>query len=98
MAEVATLHIRNVPDEVVAVLKGRADGTGRSLNSEVVETLSDATRRERVDEILASIDKIRSRIKKLPAPEQLDEEIRRARDERADHLWRVATRPRDPDR
>jgi plasmid stability protein len=94
---VATLHIRNVPDEVVKVLKRRAEQSGRSLNNEVVETLGDATRRERVDEILANVDRIRARIKNPPTPEEIVEGLRQSREERAEHLWRVATRPRDPE-
>jgi len=91
----ATLNIRNVPDEVVKALKTRAALKGDSLNSEVVRTLTEAAQRRSVDEILASIDEIQARLPERPPWEQFMEELRRERDERAEHLWRVATRPRD---
>jgi len=94
---VATLHIRNVPEEVVATLKKRADRGGRSLNAEVVETLSEAARRSRVDEILANIDRIKARIKNPPTGEQIDRWIHDAREERTERLLRAALRPRDHD-
>ena len=91
----ATLHIRNVPEEVVEVLKGRANRSKHSLNTEVVETLTEAARRSRVDEILENIDRIQARLKHPPTGEQIAEGLRRDREERAEHLWQVATRPRD---
>jgi plasmid stability protein len=91
----ATLHIRQVPAEVVDVLKARAERAGRSLNSEVVETLSDAARRSKVDEILANIDRIRAGITNPPSGEQIDRWIREGREQRSEQVWRAATRRRD---
>lgn len=91
----ATLHIRNVPDEVVEVLKGRANRGERSLNTEVVETLTAAARRSRVDEILESVDRIQAGIRQPPTGEQVVADLRRGRDERTEHVWRAATRPPD---
>ena len=78
----ATLHIRNVPDEVYESLKKRAKREGRSLNQEALAVLEETARRERYDEAVGRI-----RAGQLwkewpadaPAPEEL---IRRDRDER----------------
>lgn len=89
----ATLNIRNVPEEVVAVLKARAAGRGDSLNGEVVRTLTEAAGRRSVDEILAGIDAIRAR---LPVPRPWDEfmdALDREDEERVEHVWREARRP-----
>ena len=89
----ATLNIRNVPEEVVTVLKARAARRGDSLNGEVVRTLSEAAGRRSVDELLAGIDAIRSA---LPEPKPWDEfmeALNREDEERADHVWREARRP-----
>jgi plasmid stability protein len=93
---VATLNIRNVPDEVVATLKARAARKGDSLNGEVVRTLTEAAGRRSVDEILANIARIRAGSNYKP-PSSWDDFIdglRRDRDERAEHILREATRPR----
>jgi plasmid stability protein len=37
----ATLHVRNVPDELYARLRARADANGRSIGAEVVQLLDD---------------------------------------------------------
>ncbi len=92
----ATLNIRNVPEEVVATLKARAKRNGRSLNAEVVRTLTEQAERRSVDEILDEIDQIRARIKNPPNGEQIDAWIRESREERGRHLLEVALRPRDP--
>jgi plasmid stability protein len=93
----ATLNIRNVPEDVVATLKARAKRNGRSLNTEVVRTLSEAAERRSVDEILDEIDQIRATIKNPPTGEQIDTWIRESREERGKHLLDVALRPRDSD-
>jgi plasmid stability protein len=91
---VATLNIRNVPDQVVEVLKARAARNGDSLNGEVVRTLTEAARRRTVDEILERIDEIQAG---LPEPRpwgEFMEDFRRERDERAAHTRHEATRRR----
>jgi plasmid stability protein len=93
MLGMATLNIRNVPAEVVETLKARAARKGDSLNTEVVRALEEAAGRRTVDEILESIDAIR---RDHPAPpwDEFIEDVRRERDERVEHIWREATRPR----
>lgn len=89
----ATLNIRNVPDDVVETLKQRAKRKGTSLNSEIVETLSSAASRRSIDEVLASIDRLQEQ---FPHPidfDQLMEQMRRDREERDERIWRAATRP-----
>ena len=93
----ATLNIRNVPEEVVATLKARAARNGGSLNGEVVRALTEAARKRSVDEILENIDRIQARIKNPPTGEQIDRWIHEAREERTEQLLRAALRPRDPD-
>jgi plasmid stability protein len=93
MAGVATLNIRNVPAEVVETLKARAARKGDSLNTEVVRALEQAAGRRTVDEILERIDAIR---RDHPAPpcDEFMEAVHREEDERAEHIWREAMRPR----
>ena len=55
LPDVATLHIRNVPAEVVDVLKRRAAQSGHSLNTEVVQTLEEAAQRRSLEEIFESV-------------------------------------------
>ena len=90
----ATLNIRNVPEEVVARLKARAKRNGDSLNSEIVRTLTQAAEQRTVDEILASVDEIRRGLPEPPPWEEFMDALHREEDERADHIWREATRPR----
>lgn len=90
----ATLNIRNVPEEVVKVLKARAVRNGDSLNGEVVRTLTNAAERRTVDEILARIDEIQAGLLEPPPWEEFMARIRRERDERTAHTLQEATRPR----
>ena len=89
----ATLNIRNVPEDVVVALKRRAELKGVSLNSEVVEALSGAARHRSVDEVLASIDRIQDQFKVRVDFDELIERMRHDRDERDERTWRAATRP-----
>jgi plasmid stability protein len=43
----ATLHVRNVPDKLYAMLKARAQADGRSLSAEVLMILERALQRPR---------------------------------------------------
>jgi plasmid stability protein len=90
---VATLNIRNVPDDVVKVLKARAARKGDSLNGEVVRTLTEAAGRRTVDEILATIDEIQAGLPEPPPWEEFMARMRREREERDERIWRAATRP-----
>lgn len=94
MSRVATLNIRNVPEEVVTTLKARAARNGGSLNGEVVRTLTEAAERRTVDEILESIARLNAGIERRGGGEDIVEWLRRDREERAEHLVQEATRPR----
>ena len=96
MRNMATLNIRNVPDEVVATLKARAARNGDSLNGEVVRTLSEAAEKRSVDDILENIARINAGRKRSPDSEWDDfiDGLRQDREERAEHIHREATRPR----
>jgi plasmid stability protein len=89
MTSVPTLNIRNVPENVVATLKRRAKESGRSLNAEVVQVLTDsAQRQEQAADLLRELDELRAEWllpEDAPRPEDL---IREARDERAHEIDR----------
>jgi len=92
MHRVATLHIRNVPDEVVESLKRQARLAGRSLNAEVVRVLSEAPPlpKRSIDEVIESVRRRAERLNLPPeAGAEIVEDIRRARDERAAHVERL---------
>jgi plasmid stability protein len=94
----ATLHIRNVPEEVVVILKRRAALAGRSLNAEVVRILSDAEPRPRrsLEEVLESVRRRAERMNLAPdVADDVVESIRRARDERAAQIERLVERRDD---
>jgi antitoxin FitA len=77
----ATLHIRNVPDELYEALRARAEREGRSINAETIAALREVLRPSPED-LLAEIESLRARTT-LPtgafAPERI---IRRDRDAR----------------
>ena len=79
----ATLNIRNVPEGVVATLKRRARGNGRSLNAEVVHALTDyAARQTDADEMLRQLEEFqREALGRVGAP-TAEEAIRAGREER----------------
>ena len=85
----ATLHIRNVPENVVRTLKRRAKQNGRSLNAEVVEILKDSGERyEQAADLLRELDELHAEWV-LPADAPTPEDvIREARDERTREIDR----------
>jgi len=94
----ATLHIRNVPDGVVAALKERAGRRGRSLNAEVVDLLIQSAPQNRdVDEVLADIRALARTIENPPSGDEIADGIRQDREERTDRVLRAAGRlaPKD---
>jgi plasmid stability protein len=95
MTSMATLNIRNVPEEVVATLKARAAQKGDSLNGEVVRTLTEAAEKRSVDETLENIARINAGRKRHDSRswDEFMDGLRRDRDERAEHIYREATRP-----
>jgi plasmid stability protein len=89
MSKVPALHIRNVPERVVATLKRRAKENGRSLNAEVVEALKDYDERHtHAEELLRQLEEFRAEFvlpEDAPKPEDV---IREARDERGREIDR----------
>jgi plasmid stability protein len=89
MRNVPALHIRNVPERVVATLKRRAKENGRSLNAEVVEALKDYDERHtHAEELLRQLEEFRAEFvlpEDAPKPEDV---IREARDERGREIDR----------
>jgi hypothetical protein len=73
---VATLTIRNVPDDVVERLKARAKNKGHSMEQEVRELLSEQYLRR-----LAVLDEIKESWKTMPPTprEEIDSWIREGR-------------------
>jgi plasmid stability protein len=78
---VATLHVRNVPDDVYEALRARAKSEGRSINAETIAVLREALRPSPKD-LLEEIRSLRARTT-LPsgrfAPERIIREDRDAR-------------------
>jgi antitoxin FitA len=55
---VAIIHIRDVPDQTLAILKARAARSGKSLQSYVLELLNTEARITDLDDALAEADAI----------------------------------------
>lgn len=82
----ATLTIRDLPDELHLLLKERAKRNRRSLNQEVIAELSLAITHEtpeernaRVEREILEIDALRTRAKGFLTAEQIDEAKREGR-------------------
>jgi len=78
----ATLHVRDVPDETYEALRERANERHTSISAEAIRLLERALRtdRARVNELLAEIETTRVKARpNAPAPAEL---IRQDRDER----------------
>ncbi|MBI1941750.1 MAG: Arc family DNA-binding protein [Acidobacteria bacterium] len=71
----ANVTVRNIPEDVHAVLREEAKRNARSLNAEIVATLSDraqmSRRRKQAAKALREIDRIREKIAKQ-YPDQPD--------------------------
>jgi plasmid stability protein len=78
----ATLHVRDVPDETYEALRERAAERRTSISAEAIRLLERALRtdRARVNELLAEIEA--TRIEARPGAPSPAELIRRDRDER----------------
>ena len=87
---VATLHIRNVPDDVVENLKARALREGRSLNAEVVLALTAAAPRRTLDEIIEDVRKLAATVPNPPSVDEIVEGIHQAREERTRRILGIA--------
>lgn len=89
MSDVPTVHIRNVPSEIVDSLKRRAKRNGRSLNAEIVEALEVSVEQEkRRGWVARRLEELRAEFV-LPkdAPDAV-ELIREGREERAREIDR----------
>lgn len=85
----ATLTIRNLPDELHRELKERAKRNRRSLNQEVIAELADASgavmegdaerKRVRAEEMIGMVKELRSRMKRFMTAEEIDAAIREGR-------------------
>ncbi|RYD29109.1 MAG: Arc family DNA-binding protein [Verrucomicrobiaceae bacterium] len=82
----ATLTIRNLPEELHECLKLRAKRNHRSLNQEVIAELSRAGRMEtpeekkdRVEQEILKIDALRARAKGFLTAQEIDEAKRDGR-------------------
>ncbi len=77
----ATLHVRNVPDELYAALQARAAAEGRSLSAEVVVLLANSLARPHrsAREILDSIERRR---RAFPLPAELPDAVELLRQDR----------------
>jgi plasmid stability protein len=74
----ATITVRNIPDEVIEMIKNRARRNRRSMEQEVRSILSGVVHdRERA---MKRIESLRRKQKRPIPREEIDEWLRRARD------------------
>jgi plasmid stability protein len=89
-AVMATLTIRNLPDDLHAILKERARKNRRSLNQEVIAELSAVTQstdsasrlaesRERMRRVTTEIDGMRDRMTGFLSRKEIDAAIKEGR-------------------
>jgi plasmid stability protein len=73
--------LKNIPEEIYERIKLRAQRHRRSVNSEIINILFEATSRRRppVEEILARADELRARTKGLITEEFINEAKREGR-------------------
>jgi plasmid stability protein len=90
MRGVATLHIRNVPEDVYAWLRERARRSGRSLNAEVVEALRATVDRGERAGFMERLEELRREFLLPDDAPPAEVVVREARDERAREIDRRA--------
>ncbi len=78
----ATLYVRNVPENVYARLRERARRNGRSVNAEALEVLAEAADQETETPITDRLEQIARKIKLGPGDPMPEDLIREARDSR----------------
>jgi len=78
----ATLYVRNVPENVYARLRERARRNGRSVNAEALEVLAEAADQETETPITDRLEQIAKKIKLGPGDPMPEDLIREARDSR----------------
>jgi plasmid stability protein len=79
----ATLHVRNVPDELYESLRRRAREEGRSINAEAIELLRPALTdhpRQTVGEMLEYAERLRAGHQRAPGGQSVTEMIREDRE------------------
>jgi plasmid stability protein len=87
MAFVATLHVRNVPDDVYDALRARAAREGRSINAEVIAILRRTLLRRRdSDDVIADLRALREQAPLPPGAPKPEDVIREDRDAHARSL------------
>jgi plasmid stability protein len=76
----ATLTVKNIPDDLYDKLKQRAKANQRSVNKEIIMCIQEAVESRRIDpdEFLVRIEALHSRIS---APPLTDKLLRQARSE-----------------
>ena len=76
-----TITVKNIPDELYALIKQRAKANRRSINNEIIVCLETAVRRERVDidTFLAKAKTLRENVK--DGYVITDEELNQAKNE-----------------
>jgi plasmid stability protein len=80
---VATLHVRNVPDDVYEALRARAEREGRSINAEAIAILRRAVlSRLDPEDLIRDLREFRSRVQLPPDARPPEDIIREARDAR----------------
>lgn len=77
----ATLTIRNLPDELHSALKERAKRNRRSLNQEIIAELAASNQQEtRDDGLLERVAILRAQMKGFLTPEEIDSARREGRE------------------
>lgn len=80
--DMATLHVRNVPDETYEALRGRASERRTSISAEVIRLIESGLRTDRlgVGQILDRVEA--ARVRARPGAPSAAELIRQDRDDR----------------
>ena len=78
----ATLYVRNVPDELYERLRARASAGGRTIGGEALAILERGLEEDDRAELLAELERLRGAIRLPPGAPTPEEIIREARDSR----------------
>jgi plasmid stability protein len=79
---VATLHVRNIPDELYEGLRRLADDQGRSISEQVIEILRTMLRHDRQQARKLMAELVRERPRLRPGAPAAADLIRQDRDSR----------------
>jgi plasmid stability protein len=75
---VATLTVKNIPEDLYEKLKQRAKSRNRSVNKEIIVCIQEALESRRVDPV-SFLARIEALNRQMPAPPLTDKTLRRAR-------------------